>query len=298
MRLVSFAREHTVHTGAILSDGRVLDLVAATAAEADPLPADMKALLALGATGMERVRALVEISPADHVFTVDGQSVRLLAPVQEPGKALAIGLNYRAHALESGASIPEHPVVFVKLDTTLVGPGDAVELPAASNMVDWEGELVVVIGREARHVGRDRAMEHVAGYMNGNDVSVRDWQRHAATWTMGKNFDTHGPTGPWLVTADEVPNPEELRLRTWVNGDVKQDTLVGDLIFSIPELIEYLSTATTLRPGDLIFTGTPSGVGAARDPEEFLKAGDVVSVEVDGDADFGRLENICVASVR
>jgi len=182
-------------------------------------------------------------------------------------------------------------VVFYKVNTCITGPGAAIEKPRASDAVDWEAELVFVIGKRGRHITADDAMAHVAGYMCGNDISVRDWQFHAATWTMGKGFDTHGPIGPWLVTTDEVDGGN-LGIRTYVNGVLKQESNTQQLIFGVPALVAYLSTAFTLEPGDIVFTGTPAGVGFTRKPPEFLKAGDTVRVEIDG---LGVLENPVVA---
>jgi len=277
MRLISFIEDGQVRAGALRSDNEVVDLHATDPA----IPAEMLALLDGGAAMIDRVRA-ARGSGAGRAL----DAVRLTTPLR-PRKALAIGLNYRDHAAETGQEIPRKPIVFYKVNTCITGPGAPIEKPAASDFVDWEGELVVVIGARGRHIATGDALRYVAGYMCGNDVSVRDWQRHAATWTMGKGFDTHGPIGPWIVTADEV-DPSNLRIRTWVNGDLKQDSNTRELIFDVPSLIAYISTAMTLEPGDIIFTGTPSGVGVSRKPPEWLKAGDVVRVEIEG---LGVLEN-------
>jgi 2-keto-4-pentenoate hydratase/2-oxohepta-3-ene-1,7-dioic acid hydratase in catechol pathway len=232
---------------------------------------------------LDRARAVVKSAGARLPLS----AVTIEAPIARPGKALAIGLNYRDHAAEGGQEIPAKPVVFCKVTTCITGPGKPVHRPKVSERVDWEGELVFVIGRTARHVSRADALRYVAGYMIGNDVSVRDWQFHAPTWTMGKGFDTHGPTGPWIVTRDEV-DAANLAIRTYVNRELKQQSTTDQLIFDVPALIEYLSTAFTLEPGDIVFTGTPAGVGQSRKPPEFLKAGDTVRVEIDG---LGVLEN-------
>ncbi|MBM3140562.1 MAG: fumarylacetoacetate hydrolase family protein [Chloroflexi bacterium] len=304
MRLVTYGYRGTIRTGAMLGDDRVVDLGRAAAATGGSLPDEMVALLRLGDAGLDAARAALRwaeqrptgeharLRDAGILFDLAEPGVRLLAPVQRPGKALAIGLNYRAHAAETGAQLPEHPIVFTKVDTSLSNPGDPVHVPKVSTRVDWEGELCFVIGRAAHRVPRAQALDYVAGYMNGNDVSVRDWQRHAATWTTGKGFDTHGPTGPWLVTRDEIPDPTRLQLRTYVNDVLKQDSSTGDLIFDVPALIEYISTAFTLRPGDIVFTGTPSGVGQARDPREWLQPGDTVRVSISG---LGDLVNPVIA---
>jgi 2-keto-4-pentenoate hydratase/2-oxohepta-3-ene-1,7-dioic acid hydratase in catechol pathway len=201
---------------------------------------------------------------------------------------LAVGVNYKDHSAETGIPLPKRPMIFSKVSTCVNGPGMPIVRPRQSPFLDWEGELCFVVGKHARRVPADRALEYVAGYMIGDDVSVRDWQVHSQTMMMGKSFDTHGPTGPWLVTRDEVPDPGTLDLKTWVNGVLKQSSNTSQLIFGVAALIEYLSAACTLEPGDVVFTGTPSGVGVARDPKEFLKAGDVVRIEITG---LGVLEN-------
>jgi 2-keto-4-pentenoate hydratase/2-oxohepta-3-ene-1,7-dioic acid hydratase in catechol pathway len=216
---------------------------------------------------------------------------RRLAPIV-PLDILCIGLNYRAHAEETGAKIPENPVLFIKAGNTLNHPEAAIPLTPHSAQVDYEGELVVVMGRDARDVPRDRALEHVLGYTCGNDVSARDWQRDKALgggqFCRGKSFDGAAPIGPVLVTADEIPNPNALRLRTILNGQVMQDSSTADMIFDVPTLISNLSRTMTLRAGSVIFTGTPSGVGFTRQPPVFLKDGDEVVVEIEG---IGRLRN-------
>lgn len=216
---------------------------------------------------------------------------KLLAPIV-PADILCIGLNYREHAAESGAPIPEVPVLFIKAGTTLNNPLDPIVIPRVSTQVDYECELAIVIGRTAKYVSRDRAMEHVLGYTVANDVSARDWQRErrlgGGQWARGKSFDGFCPMGPCIVTRDEVPNPNDLRVRTLLNGQVMQDHTTSDMIFTLPELIESLSQTLTLRPGTVILTGTPQGVGFARTPPVFMKAGDTIVVEVEM---VGRLEN-------
>jgi 2-keto-4-pentenoate hydratase/2-oxohepta-3-ene-1,7-dioic acid hydratase in catechol pathway len=216
-----------------------------------------------------------------------------LAPVSSPPEFLAIGQNYGAHVAEQGAALPSVPVFFNKQSSCVAGPGDEVHIPGvAPDLVDYEGELGFVIGRRCRHVPRERAAGVIAGFLVVNDVSVRDWQMASPTWTMGKSFDTHGPTGPWLVTPDEVGDPHGLRLRTWVNGELRQDAKTDDLVFDCYDQVAHLSTAFTLRPGTIVSTGTPSGVGAFRDPPAFLQAGDVVRIEIER---IGTIENRLVA---
>jgi 2-keto-4-pentenoate hydratase/2-oxohepta-3-ene-1,7-dioic acid hydratase in catechol pathway len=218
--------------------------------------------------------------------------VRLEAPIARPPKFLAVGLNYADHVAESGLETPKHPTIFNKQSTCVTGPTDAVHLPRASHVLDYEGELGFVIGRRCRHVSRDDAVDVIAGYLVVNDVSVRDWQLRVPTWTMGKSFDTHGPIGPWIVTSDEITDPHQLRLRTWVNDELRQESNTKELIFDCFTLVEHISTAFTLEPGDVIATGTPGGVGIGMKPPHLLVAGDVVRIEIEG---IGQLENPVIA---
>jgi len=222
----------------------------------------------------------------------DLADVRLLAPAQ-PRKYLAIGLNYADHVAESGLQAPEVPFFFNKQVTCVVGPGADVHMPRVSKLLDYEGELAIVIARRCRHVSAEQAPEVIAGYTIANDVSVRDWQLRTPTMTIGKSFDTHGPLGPWIVTADELGDPHDLGIRTFVNGEQRQDGNTGEMVFNCFEQVSHLSEAFTLEPGDVIATGTPAGVGAARQPfpEGLLKVGDVVRIEIDG---IGWLENAVV----
>ena len=215
-------------------------------------------------------------------------AVRLEAPVLRPPKFLAVGLNYADHVAESGLETPQHPTIFNKQSTCVVGPDAGVHLPRASHVLDYEGELGFVIGKRCRHVSRDDAADVIAGYTIVNDVSVRDWQLRVPTWTMGKSFDTHGPIGPWIVTPDEIGDPHQLRLRTLVNGELRQESNTKELIFDCFALVEHLSTAFTLEPGDIVATGTPSGVGIASKPPQLLVAGDVVRIAIEG---IGEIEN-------
>ena len=207
--------------------------------------------------------------------------VRLLAPVARPGKVMAIGLNYADHIKESGQETPRHQVWFTKAVTAINGPFDPIEIPRASPMVDYEAELVVVIGKRCRHVPKESAAEVIFGYCAGNDVSVRDWQLRTPQWVLGKSFDTHAPIGPWIVTADELGDPHTMGIRCFVNGERRQNSNTENLVFNVYDQIAHLSEAMTLEPGDLIFTGTPGGVGGAMRPPKFLKAGDKVRVEID-----------------
>jgi 2-keto-4-pentenoate hydratase/2-oxohepta-3-ene-1,7-dioic acid hydratase in catechol pathway len=280
MRLVSFSvAGGPVRPGLIVGD-EVLDL-------ADPaagLPSTMRELLALGPAALDQVRVAPSGGAARHGLS----EVRRHAPVPHPPAILAIGMNYRAHVAEMGREPPEWQYWFNKQRTAIAGPGDAIVLPAVSEMVDYEGELAMVIGRRCQNVPPARAFEAVAGFTVINDVSARDWQWRSPTFTVGKSFDTHAPCGPELVTTDELGGPGDLSLRTWVNGELRQDSTTADLIFGCAEMVEYLSTAFPLEPGTIIATGTPAGVGAGFDPPRFLADGDTVRIEIDG---IGVLEN-------
>jgi 2-keto-4-pentenoate hydratase/2-oxohepta-3-ene-1,7-dioic acid hydratase in catechol pathway len=220
------------------------------------------------------------------------EEVRLLAPVM-PRKFLAIGLNYADHIAESGLEAPQYPVFFNKQVTCVIGPDEDVHLPRVSSLLDYEGELAIVIGKRCRHVPEDRAREVIAGYTITNDLSVRDWQLRTPTMTMGKSFDTHGPLGPWLVTPDELGDPHSLGLRTFINDELRQDGNTAAMIYDCYQQVSHLSQAFTLEPGDVIATGTPAGIGAVRQPfpEGLLKAGDRVRVEIDG---IGELRNTVI----
>jgi len=279
MRLGTFTHSGTRRIGVLTDDG-IVDL-----AEADPrLPRDMTALLAGGSDALAMARA----AAARRGPRLAIADVTLDAPVPRPPKFLAIGLNYADHVKESGLEAPPFPVFFNKQSTCVTGPYAPIHLPRVSPLLDYEGELAFVIGRRCRHVPRDRAAQVIAGYLVCNDVSVRDWQLRTPTMTMGKSFDTHGPLGPWLVTPDEIGDPHALELRTWVNGELRQHSNTRELIYDCFAQVEHLSTAFTLEPGDVITTGTPSGVGGARQPPAFLRAGDVVRIEIER---IGAIEN-------
>ena len=224
----------------------------------------------------EAQRVVAQSAPAVALATV-----RLLAPVARPGKVMGIGLKYADHIKESGQEIPRHQVWFTKALTAINGPFDRIEIPRVSPMVDYEAELVVVIGKSCRHVPKESAAEVIFGYCAGNDVSVRDWQLRTPQWVLGKSFDTHAPIGPWIVTADELGDPHTLGIRCFVNGERRQNSNTANLVFNVYDQIAHLSEAMTLEPGDLIFTGTPGGVGGTMRSPKFLKAGDKVRVEID-----------------
>jgi 2-keto-4-pentenoate hydratase/2-oxohepta-3-ene-1,7-dioic acid hydratase in catechol pathway len=217
--------------------------------------------------------------------------VTLLAPLRPP-KIIGIGLNFRDHAAETGKEPPSEPLLFAKLATSVTRPGGPVVHPGYTAELDYEGELAVVIGREARDVPRDRALEHVFGYAVMNDVSARDRQREEPQWVRAKGGDTFAPFGPWVTTADEVPDPQALGIRTWVNGDLRQDGNTREMVFGVAELVAWCAASFTLEPGDVITTGTPAGVGVGHTPPRFLAPGDRIRVEVDG---LGAIEHDVVA---
>jgi 2-keto-4-pentenoate hydratase/2-oxohepta-3-ene-1,7-dioic acid hydratase in catechol pathway len=248
----------------------------------DPaVPASVRQILA---GGKEALQAAQEAARRGNAVKIEASQAKLMAPIPDPPKIVCLGLNYRDHAIEGGAPIPKDPVLFSKYATSLIGQGDSIVLPSVSQEVDYEAELVIVVGKRGRHLSAASALEYVAGYTIGHDVSARDWQlrKDGKQWMVGKTFDTFAPTGPVLVTADEVPDPHALGIRLRLNGKTMQDSNTGQMIFSVGAVLAYLSQVFTIEPGDLIFTGTPSGVGFARKPPVFLKGGDVVEVEIDG----------------
>jgi acylpyruvate hydrolase len=255
------------------------------------LPSDIVTLLAGGKEALDRAQQALD-SAAGRAGDLPLTSVTLKAPVPRPGKIMCIGLNYRDHAAESNVAVPDYPTVFAKYASCVIGPGEAIVLPRVSTQVDYEGELGVVIGRRARHVAQADALAYVGGYLPFNDVSARDFQHRTSQWTIGKTFDTFGPLGPALVTVDEVPDPQNLAITVSIGAEVLQSSNTRHMIFPVAELISYLSTVMTLEPGDVIATGTPDGVGAARKPPRFLRAGETVRVEIEG---LGALENPIVA---
>jgi 2-keto-4-pentenoate hydratase/2-oxohepta-3-ene-1,7-dioic acid hydratase in catechol pathway len=255
------------------------------------LPGSVRELLSGGPAALQAAQRAAQ---SRKVISYPADRVQLLSPVPDPRKIVCLGLNYRDHAAESGAPIPKDPILFSKYATALIGQGEAIVLPAISNEVDYEAELVVVVGRQGRHIPVDAALSYVAGYTIGHDVSARDWQlkKDGKQWMAGKTFDTFAPTGPVLVTADEVPAPQALRIQLRLNGQTMQDSNTREMIFSVGFVLSHVSRIFTLQPGDLIFTGTPPGVGMAQKPPVYLKPGDVVEVEIDG---LGVLENPVVA---
>jgi 2-keto-4-pentenoate hydratase/2-oxohepta-3-ene-1,7-dioic acid hydratase in catechol pathway len=287
MRLLRFQGVGGARLGAVKGGG-----VVSLDALADRYPT-MLSLIAGGNAALAAARAILD--SADSVLDIEQLS--LLAPIERPGKFLAIGMNYRKHIEEAkrlGQPVPTNQFWFNKQTSCIVGPYDDTD-PGVSEALDYEVELGVVIGKPAKHVTADQAKDHVFGYLVCNDVSARDWQKHSPTFTIGKSFDTHGPIGPWIVTADEIADPHALRLRSFVNGEPRQDGNTSELVYNIWDQIAYLSTAFTLDSGDLLATGTPDGVGVAMAPPSFLQSGDVVRCEIEG---IGAIVNKVVAATR
>ncbi|HEY0985285.1 fumarylacetoacetate hydrolase family protein [Schlesneria sp.] len=284
MKLATLKTDWGPRVVGVALDGRFVDLC-----EVDvKLPTTMREILA-APEGLITAAHALAVGSAKGPF-ITGQ---LAAPVGNPGKVFCIGLNYRDHAIETNSPIPTEPVVFSKFSQTVIGPEDAVILPKVSHEVDYEAELVVVIGKQGKNIPKEEAYSYVAGYTCGNDVSARDWQkgRPGGQWLLGKSPDTFAPTGPYLVTADEV-DPRSLKIGLRLNGETLQNSSTKELIFGIDEVIAHLSQLITLQPGDLIFTGTPPGVGSARNPQVYLKAGDRMEVEIEG---VGVLANPVIA---
>lgn len=279
MKLVRFDAGHGPRPGLVIGDG-VIDLTT----QPDGF-GNIRDIVSGGALGLARLRTLATAAPT-HRLT----EVRLLAPIERPGKYLAIGMNYKKHVEESerlGVPAPKQQLWFNKQTSCLAGPYDDIE-PGVTEKLDYEVELAVIIGAPAKGVTAQRAPEHIFGYVVANDVSARDWQFHSPTFTMGKSFDTHGPIGPWIVTADEVADPQALNLRCFVNGVLRQSSNTREMIYGVAAQIAYLSTAFTLESGDLLATGTPEGVGVGMNPPVFLQPGDRVRCEIDG---IGAIEN-------
>ena len=279
MKLATYTVNGQTRTGIVVDDsiidtgldGAMIDLIARWDAVKD----DLAALAAAGGG-------------------VPLASVKLEAPVQRPGKIFAIGLNYADHIAESNMGTPERQVWFTKAQTSVNGPYDPIEIARGTATCDYEAELVAIVGAGGKHIAAANAPAAIFGYCVGNDVTERMWQHAGPQWSLGKSFDTHAPMGPWIVTADEVGDPHALGIRCFVNGEKRQDSNTAHLVFDIWQQVEHLSTGMTLEPGDVLFTGTPGGVGAAMDPRRFLQPGDVVRCEIDG---LGHIEGLMAAEV-
>lgn len=286
MRLVTFDAGQGWRVGAVTSSNNVVDLLADCKDDEVPWFTCMEALLAAGESAMRRAHEILGRS----LRMKSLEDVRVGPPLTRPSKILALGFNYREHAEEFSTEAPAEPLIFAKYPNSICGPHDRIVIPPNDDdpQVDYEAELAVVVGRRCKGVLAAKAMEVIAGYMALNDVSERRWQFGDKQWTRGKSPDTFCPIGPWLITADEVPDPHALGVRSRVNGEIRQNSNTSLLIHKVPKLIEYSSASMTLEPGDIIATGTPSGVGMQHKPPLWLKAGDVVEVEIDG---VGTLRN-------
>ena len=314
MRLVTFSANNSIHLGALIGE-QVVDLPGAYLAwqrmtgesnasgksqagfpesvlaflQADDEAKGSAVQVLAFAADQER---LTELTRAGLVYEVN--TVSFLPPIPRPGKIVCLGHNYRRHIAEMGSAMPEYPVLFAKFSNTLIGHRQPIVLPKVSQMVDYEAELALVVGRRGKDIPHTQeAFDYLAGYTIFNDVSVRDYQRRTVQWLQGKTFDGSGPIGPAIVTSDEIANPNAFDMALRLNGEVMQQANTNDFIFDIPTILSYLSQIMTLEPGDIIATGTPSGVGSARKPPVFLKAGDNVRIEISG---LGTLENPVVAS--
>ena len=302
MKLVTFIHQEQTRLGAII-ENQVVDLAQAYAAcqscvnpDALPIefPPDMLSWLQGGAETwqiadnvVEWVSSLPEAEAAPLLYPL--AEVQLAAPLNNPSKIICIGLNYHDHCREQHTDVPQRPLLFAKFPTALIGPEAEIIWPAdVSQRVDYEAELAVIIGRKAHHIPLEQAYDYVAGYTIANDVSARDVQHSDGQWVRGKSFDTFCPLGPYLLTADELPDPQNLGIRCWVNGELRQNSNTFEMIFKVPELLAFISKPCTLLPGDIIITGTPHGVGNYMSPQVFLQRGDVIEIEID---QLGRLRN-------
>jgi 2-keto-4-pentenoate hydratase/2-oxohepta-3-ene-1,7-dioic acid hydratase in catechol pathway len=289
-RTLSQPGERRYRIGAMLEEDQIADLTPSI------LPMGLSASEILRCYDLDTnfVEPAMEAVSSGLLPTVDAGDIRIEAPVPRPSKIICIGLNYLDHVLESGAEIPKAPLIFSKFDTCVAASEDPIILPVGSEQVDFEAELAVVIGRRAKNIKLEAAMDYVFGYTNFNDVSARDMQFADGQWQRGKSCDTFAPFGEFVATKDEIPDPHNLHIQFRLNGETMQDSNTNQLIFKVPELVEYLSRSITLEPGDIIATGTPPGVGFARKPPIFLKDGDVCEVEIDG---LGVLINPVVKNV-
>ncbi|MBN1221323.1 MAG: fumarylacetoacetate hydrolase family protein [Anaerolineae bacterium] len=299
MFLLTFKAEDGLRLGVKTKAG-VVDVKTALAALSpvvtdNPIPDSIAAVLRGGQAarqGLADFVAQVVSSGETAAWLLAENSLQFGPCVPDPGKIICIGLNYRRHAAESGMPVPETPVLFSKFSNTIAAPGESIPLPATAKKYDYEVELGVVMGRRARYVSEAEALDYVFGYFAANDVSVRDLQQRTSQWLLGKTLDKFAPIGPYLVTADEVPDPQKLWLRSWINGELRQNSNTADMVFGVAQLISYISQYFALEPGDLIFTGTPEGVAMGMQPPVWLKPGDEMTMEVEK---LGKLTNKLVA---
>lgn len=268
MKLITFSYKNTISMGAIIGDEVVIST--------DNI--DIISFLSAGNTAKKAMLELVNSGNN----RIPLANVRLLAPIPRPGKFLGIALNYADHINETKLDKPEYPTFFTKQSSCVIADGQAIHRPIVSEKLDYEGELAFVIGKHCKNVPLEYAHQVIAGYTIVNDVSVRDWQMRSPTWTLGKSFDTHGPMGPWIVTADEIADPHNLNIKTWIDDELRQDSNTKHMIFNCYQMVEYLSKAMTLEAGDVISTGTPSGVGVKMKPRGYMKPGQIAKIEIEG----------------
>jgi acylpyruvate hydrolase len=309
MKLVTYLWKGHLALGA-LANGHIVDLHHAYRAalnhvgDSDELavadlrvPTDLLGLLKGGDSSMTAARQALRFVEEQRArdsasFCHPVADIEILAPIPRPGKVVCVGLNYHSHLAEIGEPAPEYPILFHKAATSIIGHGQSIVLPRVSRQIDYESELAVVIGRRGKYIPEENALSYVAGYTCANDVSAHDIEFRTSQWTSGKMLDTFCPLGPVLLTRDEIPNPNALRLKTVLNGQTVQDEHTSDMLFPVPFLISYISSLATLEPGDILLTGTPSGIGCNRRPQVFLRAGDQISVQIEG---IGTLANPVVA---
>jgi 2-keto-4-pentenoate hydratase/2-oxohepta-3-ene-1,7-dioic acid hydratase in catechol pathway len=272
MKLITFSYKNAIRIGAVINDEVVYS------SESADMPSNMIGFLTAGNAAKDAMQALIDSGK----YRISLADVQLLAPIPRPGKFLGISLNYADHINETKLDKPEYPTFFTKQSTCVIADGEAIHRPIVSEKLDYEGELAFVIGKRCKNVPIEHAHQVIAGYTIVNDVSVRDWQIRSPTWMLGKSFDTHGPMGPWIVTSDEVSDPHCLNLKTWIDGELRQNSNTENMIFNCYEMIEYLSKAMTLEPGDVISTGTPSGVGVKMKPRGYMKPGQIAKIEIEG----------------
>lgn len=274
MKLATFIKDNISHLGAVVADEIVIYQGTANIIN----------FLEQGDTTKQVLQKLID-SGSNRIPLA---SVQLQAPIPRPGKFLGVALNYADHISETKLEKPKYPMFFTKQSTCVIGHQEAIHRPLVSDKLDYEGELAFVIGKRCKHVSAEQASQVIAGYTIVNDVSVRDWQVRSPTWTLGKSFDTHGPIGPWIVTSDDIKDPHQLCIKTWVDDELRQDSTTQHMIFNCYEIVEYLSQVMTLEAGDIIATGTPSGVGVKMNPRGYMKHGQTVTIEIE---DIGTLSN-------
>lgn len=294
MKLLQFQGGEGLKLG-VKTDAGVVDVAAAGEALGIDAPTSLIEVIEVGQPAIDAIQGVLDAaagSESGASWTLDEMGLQYGPAVADPGKIVCVGLNYRRHAAETNMPIPETPVLFSKFDNSIAAHGDSVSLPPVAIEYDYEVELGIVMGKAARNVSQEDALDYVLGYVTANDLSVRDLQTRTSQWLLGKTLDNFLPVGPYLVTADEVGDPQLLSIKTWVNGDIRQNSSTGDMIFTVAEIVSYISRYFTLEPGDLIVTGTPEGVAMGREDKPWLKPGDEVVVEVEK---LGSLKNVMIA---